>query len=142
MAASPTGFLSSWKEIARYLDRGVRTVQRWEKMGLPVRRVHSGPRAPVVAAVDDLDRWIRSANSHGFQTPQNGNHLFLRGTLLQLVQQARSLRTQNALLRQDGKAALERLLGNIIVLERSCGLMPEAHLTSKSVQLSRKPSDA
>ena len=31
--------LDSWKEIARYLNRDVRTVQRWEETGgLPVYR--------------------------------------------------------------------------------------------------------
>lgn len=31
--------LDSWKEIATYLDKAVRTVQRWEKQeGLPVHR--------------------------------------------------------------------------------------------------------
>jgi DNA-binding transcriptional regulator YiaG len=31
--------LSSWKDIAQYLGKGVRTVQRWERhLGLPVRR--------------------------------------------------------------------------------------------------------
>ena len=31
--------LDSWKEIATFLNRGVRTVQRWEATeGLPVRR--------------------------------------------------------------------------------------------------------
>jgi hypothetical protein len=31
--------LNGWKEIAAYLGRSVRTVQRWEKdFGLPVRR--------------------------------------------------------------------------------------------------------
>jgi DNA-binding transcriptional regulator YiaG len=32
--------LDSWKEIARYLNRDVRTVQRWEETdGLPVYRM-------------------------------------------------------------------------------------------------------
>jgi hypothetical protein len=32
--------LDSWKEIASYLGRGVRTVQRWEcEEGLPVHRL-------------------------------------------------------------------------------------------------------
>ena len=32
--------LDSWKEIASYLRRGLRTAQRWERdAGLPVRRV-------------------------------------------------------------------------------------------------------
>jgi hypothetical protein len=52
--------LQSWKEIASELNRGVRTVQRWErKLGLPVRRVGKGPRGPVLAFKDELQRWLR-----------------------------------------------------------------------------------
>jgi len=42
--------LQSWKEIAAYLKRGVRTAQRWERCaGLPVRRPRAGDRSPVFA---------------------------------------------------------------------------------------------
>jgi hypothetical protein len=49
--------LDSWKEIAAYLKRGVRTVQRWERVaGLPVRRI--GPeRGAVYAFRSELDAW-------------------------------------------------------------------------------------
>ena len=41
--------LDSWKEIAAYLRRDIRTVQRWEKQeGLPVHRpAHLDPPAGV-----------------------------------------------------------------------------------------------
>jgi len=42
--------LNSWKEIATYLSRGVRTVQRWEReLKLPVHRIGKGKRSPVYA---------------------------------------------------------------------------------------------
>lgn len=51
--------MNSWKEIARYLDRGVRTVQRWEReLQLPVRRIGNGKRAPVYAVVSELKFWM------------------------------------------------------------------------------------
>jgi len=52
--------LSSWKEIAAYLGKGVRTVQRWEaEMGLPVRR--PGPERHIVVAIPaELDEWVRA----------------------------------------------------------------------------------
>ena len=38
-SGEPDRRLESWKEIAVYFDRGVRTVRRWEKdEGLPVHR--------------------------------------------------------------------------------------------------------
>jgi hypothetical protein len=54
--------LSSWKEIAQYFGRGVRTVQRWEAMlGLPVRRPHGRSRSAVMAITGELDEWLSRA---------------------------------------------------------------------------------
>jgi hypothetical protein len=52
--------LDSWKDIAAYLGRDVRTVIRWEKQrALPVHRDNSGPgRTTVYADVEELDRWL------------------------------------------------------------------------------------
>ena len=56
--------LDSWKEIAAYLKRGVRTVQRWERVaGLPVRRLGSGHGA-VYAFKSELDGWWRAQLPH------------------------------------------------------------------------------
>jgi hypothetical protein len=50
--------LESWKEIAAYLKRGVRTVQRWEQAeGLPVHRHHHGKRGTVYAFREEIDAW-------------------------------------------------------------------------------------
>jgi len=51
--------LNSWKEIASYLARAVRTAQRWERNSkLPVHRIGNGPKAPVFAFGDELDAWL------------------------------------------------------------------------------------
>ena len=51
--------LGSWKEIAAYLCKGVRTVQRWENdLGLPVRRPNGATKGVVYASPDELDRWL------------------------------------------------------------------------------------
>jgi tetratricopeptide (TPR) repeat protein len=53
--------LNSWKEIANYLSREVRTVQRWEKSsGLPVRRLNHEQRGSVYAFTAELDAWMES----------------------------------------------------------------------------------
>jgi len=50
--------LDSWKEIAAYLERGARTVQRWEREeGLPVHRLQHGTLGSVYAYRAELDRW-------------------------------------------------------------------------------------
>ena len=55
-----TQLLSGWKEIASYMHQGVRTVQRWEAIGLPVRRVRAAKPSPVIAFTEDLDSWASS----------------------------------------------------------------------------------
>lgn len=59
--------LDSWKAIAEYLQREVRTVRRWEqKLGLPVRRV-PGPRGhSVFAYVSEIDEWLKKTPPAGF----------------------------------------------------------------------------
>jgi hypothetical protein len=52
--------LDSWKAIAEYLQRDVATVARWEKLGMPVRRVAGSGRS-VFAYSADLDRWLQTA---------------------------------------------------------------------------------
>jgi TolB-like protein/Tfp pilus assembly protein PilF len=50
--------LDSWKEIAAYLRRGVRTVRRWEKTeGLPVHRHLHQRLGTVYAYKPEIDAW-------------------------------------------------------------------------------------
>ena len=59
--ASPEGRLDSWKEIAAYLSRGIRTVQRWEREeGLPVHRLVHEKRGSIYARKDELAAWWES----------------------------------------------------------------------------------
>ncbi len=52
--------LDSWKEIAAYLRRDVRTVQRWEKKaGMPVHRHLYDKLGAVYAYRPELDTWWR-----------------------------------------------------------------------------------
>jgi hypothetical protein len=54
-----SGVLNSWKEIATYLGRGVRTVQRWEaELQLPVHRPRGKNRSAVIAFREELDQWL------------------------------------------------------------------------------------
>jgi TolB-like protein/Tfp pilus assembly protein PilF len=53
--------LDSWGEIASYLGREVRTVQRWERTeGLPVRRHEHKKKSTVYAFTGELDAWIKN----------------------------------------------------------------------------------
>ncbi len=55
--------LDSWKEIAAYLRRDVRTVQRWEKEGLPVRRLLHKQNSTIYAYRSEIDDWLESRPS-------------------------------------------------------------------------------
>lgn len=56
--------LDSWKEIAAYLKKEVRTVQRWEKnSGLPVRRLAHGKQGTVFAYKLELDAWWQESQT-------------------------------------------------------------------------------
>ena len=64
--------LSSWKEIATYLGKGVRTVQRWEReLGLPVHRPDARRQRIVMAFEKELAEWVQ--RQHG----RNGNGQYL-----------------------------------------------------------------
>jgi TolB-like protein len=58
VSASPPDRLDSWKEIAAYLNRSVRTVRRWEAAeGLPVHRHMHQAQGSVYAYRSEIDRW-------------------------------------------------------------------------------------
>jgi hypothetical protein len=63
------GILSSWKEIAAYLGRSERTIQRWEiQFGFPIHRPSGRKGASIIAMTAEIDEWIRnspSGNSRG-----------------------------------------------------------------------------
>ena len=60
-SSSIEGRLDSWKEIAAYLGRGVRTVQRWEREeGLPVHRLAHDKRGTIYARREELAAWWES----------------------------------------------------------------------------------
>lgn len=56
--------LDSWKEIAVYLRRSVRCVQRWERVeGLPVLRHRHAKGSTVYAYRHEVDQWWRDGKT-------------------------------------------------------------------------------
>ena len=69
--SQPTSAVASWKEIANYLGKGVRTAQRWERdLGLPVLRPIGKPSGFVSASPAELDRW----RVRHWSPSQDGSH--------------------------------------------------------------------
>lgn len=71
--ARPDNLLDSWKEIAAYLDREVRTVQRWEKKeGLPVYRQIHEKMGTVYAYKSEIDAWWKERSAKLASKAENG----------------------------------------------------------------------
>jgi len=67
--------LDSWKEIAAYLGRGVRTVQRWEREeGLPVHRLAHDKRGSIYARREELAAWWESRRLALSAPSRDGTH--------------------------------------------------------------------
>jgi hypothetical protein len=112
-----TGLLPSWKDISAYLERGVRTAQRWEQtLGLPVHRIGGGKRAPVFAFKHEIDAWLRQnasrarVNAPGLAAKRAGHLNSGRQWFLKFVEELR----QNALeLEQEVATGESEPNGNI-----------------------------
>ena len=64
--SNPADRLDSWKEIASYLRRDVRTVQRWEKReGLPVYRHLHDKLGSIYAYRNELTEWFNTRQQSG-----------------------------------------------------------------------------
>src|ERR1041385_7177902 len=65
-SGNPADRLDSWKEIASFLRRDVRTVQRWEKKeGLPVYRHQHEKLGSVYAYRPELTAWFTGRQQTG-----------------------------------------------------------------------------
>jgi hypothetical protein len=92
--------LTSWKEIAQYLGKGVRTVQRWEQLlALPIRRPVGKTKGIVLAETEEIDAWRSSSTACRRRDSSSG--------IDRLERMVSDLLAENSLL----KGELERLLG-------------------------------
>jgi len=127
---SDPAVLSCWKDIARYLGKGVRTAQRWEQeFGLPVRRpsgaVH---KSAVIAHARDLDAWIASSWSLR-EKPTNGRPSELaRIEWKDTIQRSRALREAHGALVHEMSDALGMLI-------QSCNQLSKYQATPASQSL-------
>jgi hypothetical protein len=120
--------LTSWKEIAAYFGKGVRTVQRWEgSLGLPVRRPQgSASRNIVMATRSELDAWLQTqwkaaARDAGKASVLIKNEVEAFQTRLKTFQQ---LKEQNVQLQREMKDAVRELLDACKALKESPNPVP------------------
>jgi hypothetical protein len=97
--AELTPVLSGWNGIARYLGKGIRTIQRWERQfDLPVRRTHEGPKSTVLALPAEIDAWVRAREFHVRKEASRKSERLL------LLESLRELRAENQKLRRQLEA--------------------------------------
>lgn len=115
MTEEDPGLLACWKDIAKYLGKGVRTVQRWEQeFGLPVRRPNGmDHKSAVIAYTRELDAWLdsrwskRPIESHAVN--KHDDHL---ETVSDLVRSAQVLRSAHMSLLRETRAAVAALVSS------------------------------
>jgi hypothetical protein len=84
--------LNGWKEIARYVNGSVRTVQRWEKVGMPVVRPVPGSRGSVIAYSEQVDAWVGRSQLRREHLDTNGkSNISFSENFYDRLMQARSL---------------------------------------------------
>jgi hypothetical protein len=116
--------LTSWKEIAQFLGKGVRTVQRWEREAdLPVRRQTGLSPHAVIAISDELEDWARSR--------ARGPTGALAGALQREIE---TLRAQNSELR----ARLDALESAVLAISDPEARFENPHVSASEVRGSRR----
>ena len=131
--------LDSWKEIATFLRRGVRTVQRWERTeGLPVRRHQHMKRGSVYALASELITWQEGRREYRART--NG----LSGNLLHgEFDRMRTLLSRQTLLAQQIKDLLATSAswnGNLRALRTQANDSARRGPTSTEISAAPQPS--
>jgi hypothetical protein len=111
--------LTSWKEIANFLGKGVRTVQRWEAtLGLPVIRPADNRSGIVMARPSDLEAWLLNgrqrslAKLHGQDRQDDGVHATFSECVRELKRyhaEVRTLCDQMNATKESLKQEIERL---------------------------------
>lgn len=113
--------LSGWKDIARYLRKGIRTVQRYEReLGLPVRRPSGHLNGSVVAMKADLDSWLRSSATIQESIIRNAQttQMYLRSEIAKGLRERAELQAQMMALRKELETSVRTLRESIVKLRQ------------------------
>jgi len=127
--------LNSWKEIANYVGRGVRTVQRWEAdLGMPVRRPRAKSRSAVLAMSDEIDAWLRAAPTGELKPAANRGSTEAYSELHRSVTEHSNLRQRCIQLNAEHRESLTMLIVNIRNLADSIRIVgaKNSHLQAKT----------
>jgi predicted DNA-binding transcriptional regulator AlpA len=120
--------LNSWKEIAQYVGRGLRTVQRWERdLAFPVRRPRGKSRSAVIGIREEIDEWIASrpriaTDNNGFR---RAKHSWPAASdVRETIAKSRLLWHESRQRRRELSLALHALVGNLQELQDRITTLP------------------
>jgi hypothetical protein len=118
MGSSQLEILSGWKQIANYMEKGVRTVQRYEReLALPVRRPAGKSGGSVIATSAELDAWVKASPIRDqFELKRPGANSEMLQQLKRNVELMSRLRTETQQARQALSEGLELLRANILAM--------------------------
>jgi len=120
-AAEQPRFLSGWKEIANYLGKGVRTVQRYERaLGLPVRRPAGNTTGSVVATKAELDAWVAASpirEAFRLTRTDAGSASRMTSSIMTGIGEMTRLREQMMALRNDMRTSVHALCESLYGLQ-------------------------
>ena len=103
----PSQVLTSWKDIAAFLGKGVRTVQRWEReLQLPVHRPKG--EGIVIAFPEELHRWISNRELQRTSESLLQESKARKEELVRLRQQSKRLSNASRQLRAEIERIIQR----------------------------------
>jgi hypothetical protein len=143
MKEGRTGVLSGWKDIANYLGKAVRTVQRYEyELGLPVHRPAGKLRGSVIAAKSDLDAWVATMPAREVPVfmDSNPDPSALIGELKTRLAEFKRLREETAQSRQALAKSRKVLRESLATTVSATGIVPLA-LASRTRILRQRAGD-
>jgi hypothetical protein len=113
--------LSGWKDIARYLGKGIRTVQRYEReLSLPVRRFSGYRSGSVMATKSDLDSWVRlsATAQESFNRTTWAVQKYLSSEIAKGLRDREKLHAQMMALRKELRASVRNIRESVLNLRR------------------------
>lgn len=142
---SPTAIrMDSWKDIAQYFSRNVRTVQRWETLeGMPVHRHRHETGHSVYAYKEEIDAWrsnrsrekrrslqlsaLRGTRLESLPPPEQSSLMSSLVVILEHLHQ--NVTSSTAGLPSKGSFRQAAATEALVVAEDSIGPRPTEHMT-------------
>lgn len=103
--------LNSWKEIAAYTGRGIRTLQRWEReLGFPVYHPHEAHHGVVHAFRAEIELWFRTRHGERSANSIHQNNYERRRLLLKNTEVLKARTSRMAECLDQLKSEIDRAL--------------------------------